>query len=154
MEQPKKENRKVVVKKGNKKISSTQTNNPSGIFNSATVFEKVPFNASGVVDNKRISGDSILSLNKNRVRIESIAKNDSTSAANAAKAKGMNVYNQRAKGNEAANKTRKAGNVGNISVTRYKNPHEYQSYEKNTGEHDRYFRTNNLEADMRADKKK
>lgn len=85
-------------------------------------------------------------INKKRREVEIVAKNDSISGANKAKLKGANIYIQKREGNQEANKTRTSS--GNPTVQLYKNPHQYSTYEKHTGEKDNYIREGKLEKEM------
>jgi hypothetical protein len=86
--------------------------------------------------------------NKKRREVEVTAKSDSIVGASKSKLKGENVYIQRRKGNEEANKTRTKSGAGNPLVGLYKNPHQYSTYEKHTGEKDAYVRDEKLEKEM------
>ena len=92
-------------------------------------------------------------INKKRKDVEVVAKNDSIASANNAKLKGSTVYMQKKHGNDAANKVRKEGGVGNPQVQRFTNPHQYSSYEPHTGEKDAYIRDGKLEKEMPSVKK-
>ena len=58
--------------------------------------------------------------NKKRILIEGQAKNDSVTGARARKLSGGNLFQQGMAGNKAANKTRKAGGAGDMTVLRGK----------------------------------
>jgi hypothetical protein len=64
--------------------------------------------------------NSEIDENKKRVLIEAQAKNDSVSGARARKLSGGNLFQQGMAGNKAANKTRKAGGAGDMTVLRGK----------------------------------
>ncbi len=108
---------------------------------------------SGLTSAKIKEIDDTTAINKKRIEVESVAKNDSIASANKAKLSGSSIYMQRKAGNEAANKVRTSSGAGNPLVQRFTNPHEYDRYEKHNGSKDTYIRNAPLEKDMPTIKK-
>lgn len=71
--------------------------------------------------------NSVTSGNKNRINLESTAKNDSIVAAGARKLSGGNEFQQGLQGNLAANRTRVAGGAGDMAVLRGRTAELYGS---------------------------
>lgn len=97
--------------------------------------------------------DDTTAINKKRIEVESVAKNDSIASANKAKLSGSSIYMQRKAGNEAANKVRTSSGAGNPLVQRFTNPHQYDEGDKHNGSKDTYIRNAPLEKDMPVVKK-
>lgn len=139
-----------VLKKSN--IESEEAK--KGIDDKETPTEnRAELSKSGLTSAKIKEIDETTIINKKRNDVESLAKNDSISGANKAKLAGSNVFMQRKAGNEAANKTRTSSGAGNPLVQRFTNPHQYDGFEKHTGEKDTYIRDTKLEKDMPVIKK-
>jgi len=96
----------------------------------------VPLLQTPLSEKAKKSIEDIGAKNKLKLAVERQAKSDSISAVKTSVR--SNIYKKAQEGNEAANKTRKAGGVD--TVQHFDNPHMYSPYETRTGEKDTYFR--------------
>lgn len=94
-------------------------------------------------------------INKKRLDVESVAKNDSVVGAKKAKFDGKDLIDQRRAGNKAANETRKEGGVPQVARGRHTNtePDKYYTGGYSSLTSDSYSRTAPLEKDMPVIKK-
>jgi hypothetical protein len=135
-------------KPGRGNSSKTGSGIPSALL------QEKPKSKSGETKQEGLNNlNATSSNNKDRVRIEAMAKNDSVSAASSRRMTGGNKFQQGLQGNLAANKRRESEGAGDMKVNRgtaYANDSGYGDNPNSGGKKTTYTRNSPVEKEYKA----